>query len=74
MNGKLTALPIGFHGSKTAKSLLEVWRTKILGHGLAATHLSRKQHDEVPVLHEFPDILDVYSCHSRTHWWEFDSA
>ena len=49
-----------FYGSKTAESISEVRRAKILGHGLASTHLSRKQQDEVPVLREFPKFFDVY--------------
>ena len=63
-----------FYGSKTAKRISETWREKILELRLASTHLWRKQHDEVPVLHEFQKFLIVYSCYSRTHWRESDSA
>ena len=45
-----------FYGSETAESNSEILRERILGHGLASTHLSRKQQDEVPILHEFQKI------------------
>ena len=63
-----------FYGSKTAASVSEVWRAKILGHGLAPTHLWRKQQNEVPVLHKFQKFFIENSCHSMTHKWEFDSV
>ena len=63
-----------FYGSKTAQSISEVRRAKIPEHGLASTHLSRRQQDKVPILHEFRKFLIVFSSCSRTHWWEFDSA
>ena len=56
------------------ESISEVRREKIPGPRLVSTHLSRKQQDEVPVLHEFQKLQIVNSCHSRTHWWEFDTS
>ena len=43
-----------------AESISEVRRAKILGHGLASTHLSRKQQDEVPV--ETPQCFKSLEC------------
>ena len=81
MNEKLTdwrRCSLEFHGSKTAESISEVPRAKILGHRLASTHLWRKQQDEVPELHEIQNFVTLCSCHSRTplvgiwkrlSWW-----
>ena len=54
---------VEFYGFKTLESISEVCMMNTLGHGLASTHLWRKQQDEVPVLLEFQTFPFEYSCH-----------
>ena len=60
--------------AEISKLVMRLVRQRKFSDGLASTHLTWKQQNEDPVLHEFSKFLTENSCHSRTHWWEFDSA
>ena len=60
--------------AEISKLVMRLVRQRKFSDGLASTHLTWKQQNDFPVLHEFSKFLIVYSCHSTTHWWEFDNA
>ena len=63
------------HRSTTLKHFPETWREQFLDTDwLQHIYHGSSKMRFPPVLHEFSKFLIVYSCHSRTHWWEFDSA
>ena len=63
-----------FDGSKTSKSISEGRRAQILGLRLASTHFMKEVTRRGSSIAWIPKNLVVFSCHSRTHWWEYDSA
>ena len=74
MKEKFTALFIRIRSDQNAKCVPVAWKLRILGLGLDPIHLLGNS--KIPMLHEFPKwkFLTEYSCHSKTHRWESDSA
>ena len=74
MNEKLTALYIGVLWVQTCGKHFRSTEGESSRIRIGFNTFMKEVTREVPVLHEFQKIFIVYSCHSRTHWWEYDSA
>ena len=61
-------------GPKLRKAFLKNGNAEFSDHDWLQYIYSGSSKIRFPVLREFSKFFIVCSCHSRTHWWKFNSA